>query len=553
MTSSTLKNAPTAIFLISLIALAFGQTFSKPNFIVVGGGTAGCTVAARLCAGLPTATVLLLERGAERDAETEAKVRQPRRTFETWFDTKLTENFATDPDPSIGNRSLIVVTGSTLGGSSSINSGQITLPPAHVVPSWGLHRLTPTRVIALLRRIRAKIMFAVPPSALRHTLLAQWLAAARRAGFNLTRDPYSQRMADEVYLNRLTVTNRGFRVDACTAYVAPALANACSGRLRVVQGATVQRVLFKRGCDKRRPYFPCAVGVEYIERGRPVKVEAENEVILSAGPFGSPKLLQVSGIGPKQILKKAGVQLIRNLPVGQYAQSRAVVVLTSVYTSRPVVPENNGTLLSSRQTLKQWRDGDGGPLGVAIVMVNGAVARSAELAAQDAWYGPFLDTPLIGTNCIGNRHPNSYSSVEITSANVSSPPRVKMNFFAHPDDMHYMVDCVKRIRRLHAELMQPLGATLTLPPGLTEDMLDNEVLLQNFIRASAQNAYHFVGGAAVRRVVDPWFQVRGVKNLRVVDSSVIPHIPESSGVMAVTYIIAEHASDLLMKRYSSAF
>lgn len=530
-------------------------TTERPTFIVVGGGTAGCTIAARLCEKLPSAKVLLLERGAPRSFEAEEKIRQPRQAFNTWFDPTLSETFLSAPDPTINNRTLDILTGRSLGGSSSINSAQVTLPPKDVIPSWGFHNLTAARVKTLFKRIRKQTGLLVPPENLQHTYASEWLAAARRAGFDLASDPFSQERRDEVFVNRLTVSQRGRRVDACTAYLTPALNGVCRNRLELIQGATVTRILTKKSRDKygndRKPF---ATGVEYMTGGVLHTALARKEVILSAGPFWSPKLLQASGIGPRRVLEEAGVDnIVQDIPVGQYAQSRPVYFVSSVYTTRPLAPENNSTVLSASETIAQWRQGEGGPLGYGIAMVNGAVSGSAEILSTDALFGNALDVPIIGTSCVPNRNPNSFASIKITGRNVSAPLNVNLNFFSHPDDLRYTKECVQRMRQVHAELAATLGAVEVLPPGVTSSMLDDESFLEEYLRSSVTNAFHFVGGSAVGRVVDGHFRVQGVSKLRVVDASVVPQIPESAGIMTVVYVIAEHASDQLVEKYFNRF
>ena len=294
------------------------------DYVVVGGGTAGCALVARLCTQLPHRTFALLERGMPRDGTDEHLVRSVWQTWTAWATPSVTESWLSAPNPGLLNNSVPVLSGNTLGGSSSINAAQWTRPAGSVPASWGVDGLTAEVADRMFARSRAQLRVDVPPLELQQTYTREILAAAAATGIMELDDPAGASQ-DSIWANRLYSDPGGRRRDSFTAYLSPLLGpgGACADNVRLIQGATVSKVV-TRGSR--------AVAVEYLatgdrdaaagERASARTIAARREVISSAGPYHSPKLLQLSGIGPAALLKERGVPLVADLPVGESAQVR---------------------------------------------------------------------------------------------------------------------------------------------------------------------------------------------------------------------------------------
>lgn len=177
--------------------------------------------------------------------------------------------------------------------------------------------LTEEVAAATYVKAEARLGVALPPPELQPTYHAQYAAAAAAAGLPTIADPLSRTTSAQGYwLNPLSVSPEGVRIHAAAGYLLPALNGPCSDNLHVIESATVTRIVVEAGR---------AVGVEYVvdgDLGGAQVVEARVEVVSSAGPFMSPRLLQLSGIGPAEVLEEQGVEVIMNLPVGRSAQVR---------------------------------------------------------------------------------------------------------------------------------------------------------------------------------------------------------------------------------------
>ena len=188
---------------------------------------------------------------------------------------------------------------------------------------------------ALYNRAQAKLQVRVPPPEQQQTYVDEYLAAAAAVGFPTAEDPLSRTNAsDGMWVNTIPVDDGGRRQDSCTAYIMPLMraGGACAANLRLIQSATVSKVVIEGGR---------AVRVQYIKTDAPEgeqdrEITAAKEVISAAGPFGSPRMLQLSGIGPRAVLNRLGVDVIMDLPVGEDTLVRQP--LHSAVACTPVTP-----------------------------------------------------------------------------------------------------------------------------------------------------------------------------------------------------------------------
>jgi len=540
--------AATAVLLL-LSATADAAVATPPDFIIVGGGTAGCTLASRLCTGLMHSNILILERGAFRNATDEFLVRSPRQTPVAWSTLSLTTVWASAPAPGLGGRPVTLRTGATLGGSSSINAAQWAEPVGDEAADWGVAGLDAPAARRAYARASQTVGAAVPPPDLRYSYGDEWLAAARRAGLPTVDDVTGAPPQRGAWLNRLAVSPSGRRVDACAAYVAPVLWAGCAGRLRVRTGVTVSAVRLERGAagaDGRRPLR--ATGVDVISSaegpaGRPHTLRARRAVLLAAGPFGTPQLLLLSGIGRPAALRSAGVVPRVDLPVGEGATTRSFTGVGGEYSGVPLARVNNETLLTSAVSRRDWEYRRGGVLAQAAFMGLGRLTTGvgAYISTTFSSIGGPPGTPVFSSSCHVN--PESRGRLVLADRSVFTPPTVHTGLFEAAADMVTAVACVRHLRRVVRAFAPSFGMAETAPGA-------DAALGVDWVRATSDFAGHYVGGAAVGRVLDATLRVKGVAGLYVIDASAIPTMPRSAGPMSSVYMLAEHAATEMIRRYS---
>lgn len=559
-----------ALLLLLLVAAAStaAATATRPppptvaDFIIVGGGTAGCALAARLCAALPAARVVLLERGVPRNATEELLVRAMRLNTAAWPVPSLTETLVGAPSPGAGGRRQTLYTGASLGGTSLINVAQWSVPVGDdPVGPWGVTGFNASTARRYYDRAARTLGAARPPRRLWQDYTDEWLAAAGRAGLPTVDDaaPVGQQPRRGVWVHRLAADAGGRRVDACSAYVVPALAGACAANLDVRQGVTVTRVLLSRRRRRRgrRPGShrrPVAVGVEYVVsgyRGGPrgrrqprYTLRATRAVIAAAGPYGSPTLLLRSGIGPAAASRAAGIPVAADLPVGVRMQTRPIGAVAAVYAGVPLAAVNNGTLLNSPATLAAWRAGRGGVLGMSVAAGLGRVPDDAG-AYLGAAFATLQGPPGrrdFATACLGNPASTGSLSLPVGAADPTAPPVVAPNLLGDARDVATLVACMRTLQAV-VRAFPPAFRMRQVAPAAGAAVDDA------FVRATALSAQHMVGGCAVGGVLGGGLGVRGVGRLHVVDASAIPTMPRSAGPMASVYALAEFAAERLARRY----
>eukprot|EP00892_Ulva_mutabilis_P001549 jgi/Ulvmu1/11395/UM075_0057.1 len=517
-----------------------GTDDGAADYVIIGGGTAGSVLAARLCAALPGRSFVLLERGAPRSEDGELHVRAMRHAFTMWQDPALTQTWASQPNPGLGGRNVSVRTASTLGGSSAIAGGQWTKPPLATFDSreWAFDGLSSSKAAELFARAETQLRVAVPPAALMQTHAQSYLDAAAAAGFSIGPDPAPNSATaprgDAMWHNAVTADGAGRRLDAYTAYAAPAAAGPCAQNLRVVQPAAAARIVISGGR---------AVAVEYLrtdvqdEQQRARRVDARVGVLLCAGPYGSPQLLQLSGVGPGGLLRMHGIDVLRDLPVGLNSISRPRVSLVDAYTTT-FAPENDGALVNAPEARARFLSGGGGVLGVPVAATSGVLpAQHAYTFASNTAPGPMRGMPLITSTCAVN--PTARGGVAIASADPVLPPFVHTNLLGSAADAARALACLRRLQAVTAQLQPALGL-MSVVPG------EGAVVQEGIVRETTDFLHHTVGGCELGAVVGGDFGVLGVEGLRAVDASVLPDMPPFAGPLATVYMIAELAAERVL-------
>lgn len=535
------------------------------DYVIVGGGSAGSTLAARLTED-PNISVCLLEAGGQGKG---LLVRMPAAVVAVLPGRPKLGNWAYDTVPQAGlnNRKGYQPRGKGLGGSSAINAMLYIRGHRDDYDGWaknGCHGWSWGDVLPYFRRSENNERGADPMHGDNGPLQVSeqksprpitkaFVAAAAEMQHPL-RDDFNTGETEGVGLYQVTQfhdpNRNGERCSAAAAYLHPAMKRP---NLKVVTGAHATRILFQ---GKR------ATGVTYQQGGKDQKVEARREVILCAGAFNSPQLLQLSGIGRPQDIKKHGIAMLHELPgVGQNLQDHLDFTLS--YKSKDTDNFGIGAAgaVNLVRHLRQWRkDGTG--------MMATPFAEGAGFLKTD----PALDKPDIqlhfvisivddharklhlgyGFSChVCVLYPHARGSVFLQSSDPFTPPGIDPNYLADQRDLDTLVKGAKMARAiLRAPALAPYRHKELY---LKEHLADSEWADQ--IRARADTIYHPVGtckmGINDMAVVSPELRVHGIEGLRVVDASIMPTLI-GGNTNAATIMIAEKAVDLIRGGRGSA-
>lgn len=530
----------------NLAVLMSAQAGATYDYIVVGAGSAGCVLAARLSED-PRVRVLLLEAGGDDSAR---EVRIPA-AFSRLFKSERDWNYSTEEEPWLNGRRLYWPRGKMLGGSSSMNAMiYIRGNPSDYDgwknlgnDGWGWADVLPY-FMKSENQERGGSPFhgaggPMTVSDLRcvNELTRAFVAGALETGIPANND-FNGTVQDGAGLYQVTQKN-GARQSAADAYLKPALRRR---NLTLQTKAHAIRLITERNR---------AAGIEYVRNGRIRKANAEREVILAAGAVNSPQLLLLSGIGPAGEMKKAGVAPREELPgVGRNLQDHPMVSV-GYLCEKPVS-------LASAESLPnvvRWLIFRSGPLASNVAEGGAFVRTQANLPAPDLQilFGPayYVNHGLERRkeHCFGFGptliRPESRGSVSLRSANPFDAPAIRPNYLSTEHDVRVMVEGVRRSREIaNTKAFKPYRGA-ELHPGskiaTTEQVAD-------FLRANMQTLYHPVGtckmGSDAMAVVDQRLRVRGIEGLRVADASVMPRII-SGNTNAPAIMIAEKAADMI--------
>jgi choline dehydrogenase len=546
--------AVTALFELDLLGRTVIIDFPRPmpqvtkayDYVIVGAGSAGCVLAGRLSED-PQTRVLLLEAGGPASLR---EVRIPA-AFSKLYKTSVDWNYSTDPEPCLQNRKLYWPRGKMIGGSSSMNAMiYIRGNPTDYDDwaslgnqGWGFQDVLPYfKKSERQERGASEYHGANGPlhvADLRYVnpLTRSFLSAAEELGIAANAD-FNGATQDGAGLYQVTQKN-GQRHSSADAYLKPALARE---NLTVLVDSHAVGIVLK---NHR------AVGIEYIRGGATETVRIEREVVLAGGSVNSPQLLLLSGIGPADEIRRAGVRVFHDLPgVGKNLQDH-LMVSVGYLSTKPVSMANAESLTNFLRYFMFKR----GPL-VSNVAEAGMFRRTRpELHEPDLQllFGPayYVNHGLSPRkeHCFGFGPtlvtPESKGSISLRSANPLEPPLIRANYLSARGDMDVIVEGVKLSRQLaHAKAFESFRGA-ELHPGAR---VRSDEQIADFIRAEAQTLYHPVGTCKMGRdsvaVVDASLRVHGIDGLRVADAAVMPRIT-CGNTNAPTIMIAEKAADLI--------
>ncbi|CAE6535768.1 unnamed protein product [Rhizoctonia solani] len=568
-------------------------SWKKWDYIIVGGGTAGCVLANRLSED-PSVSVLVIEAG--KDCLDQLFSRIPL-TFGRLFKTEADWAYNTQPQSTLDGRSLFWPRGKMLGGCSSINAMVYT----HAAPSdyddWGVEGWKYEDLKPYFRKAEKFTPHVGHPlvdpthrgdqghwqtgySYFANTCKL-WIESCNEVGIPYNPDintPAGTMGVSEIASH---VDPKGERSSTSAAY----LPKSVLGRpnLTVLIDTRITRLLF----DASNPDEPRAVGVEIAQTatGSRYRIAASKEVILSAGAIGTPQILLASGIGPKDVLKKAGVEVLKESQ--QVGRNMFDHLLSCVVFRATESLDYLGTTSGSLLPLIRWLTTGTGPL-TSNLCEGGAFIRTDDpklfgpnpVQLEDTTSGP--NAPDLEIACAaltfaqhgfrtappGEKaftmapvllRPKSTGHITISSGNVWDSAVIEPNYFADPNDIKTLVQGVRLVLKIaHTK---PLADKLIFKPNTDKanvffmgdqdpaTVTDEEI--EGWIRREAETIYHPVGtakmGSSVENsVVDSELRVHGVKGLRVIDASIFPNQLSAHPVAGVV-AVAERAADVIKR------
>lgn len=515
------------------------------DYIVVGGGTAGCVVAARLSES-GAHRVLLLEAGGSDDR---FFVRMPIGYGKCFYDASLNWMYRSEPEASLDGRSGYWPRGKLLGGSGSINAMVNVMGLPQDYDDWaalGNAGWSWREVEPFFARIRTR---ASDVSADAHPLCRAFIAAGEELRMPRNAD-LGGAHAEGVGHYRIAV-HAGVRESSATAYLRPAMRR---GNLVVATHALATRI----GFDGSR-----ATSVAWSTHGLSESARARREVVVCAGAVNTPQLLQLSGVGPAALLQSLAIPVVADRAVGQNLQDH--LCIDYLYRSR---------VASLNETLRPWhgklRTGlryvltKRGPLAMSVNQAGGFVRSREGLDRPNMqlYFSPLSYTrapsgkrPLMNPDPFPGFllsaqpcRPTSRGEISIRSTNPADPPRIMPNSLATDHDIDELVE--------GARLLRALASTKALSSVIAEEMrpgpgVSTRDEMVADIRARSSSVFHPVstcrmGPDARDSVVDARLRVHGVAGLRVVDASVFPTVT-SGNTNTPVLMVAEKGSSLILE------
>jgi len=529
------------------------------DYVIVGGGAAGCLLASRLASHRGT-TVCVVEAGPR---DTHPYFHVPAGFIKMIFDERYTWHFSSEPCEGTAGRPIKEIQARVLGGGSSINGMIFVRGQPDDFDGWaraGNLGWSYADVLPYFKRLERRIeprddslrgssgQLPVTDVAWQDPLSAAFIKGAVASGLAYGPD-YNGLLQQGVSYNQTNIAG-GWRRGAARVFLR---ADKQNRRLRILTGAMAQSIVF----EGQR-----AIGVRYTRTNASSSaswmVSARREVIVCSGAINTPKLLQLSGIGSSQVLQRIGVPVIRDLPVGQNLQNHYIVQIVAKAKNCLTINEYSRGIRFLGQ-VGRWLAGY--PSILALPAATVSVFAKSDPSLPDADFqgvfapasfkqGTFGVLDEISGMTLGVRQhrPESRGTVCARSNNYLDPPIIQPNYLGSEIDRHVLVAAIRQGRSLlRTEAMRPYVLNEDRPGYAVRT--DDEIL--DYARQTGASAYHLTGTAQMgpvqskHAVVDNNLRVHGIAGLRVVDASIMPSIP-SANTQATTLMIAEKAADMIL-------
>jgi choline dehydrogenase len=527
---------------------------AKFDYVIVGAGSAGCVLANRLSAG-GKHTVLLLEAGPK---DTNIWIHVPIGYGKLFKEKSVNWMYQTEPEPGLNGRQVFQPRGKVLGGSSSIN-GLLYVRGQHEDydrwrqrgnVGWGYDDVLPYFKKAENQQRGADDYHGsggpLSVSDWRHEdpLSEAFVKAAVESGIPFNPDFNGKTQEGAGFFQ--TTTRRGRRASSAYSYLRPAKSRS---NLHIETSALAQRIVFE---GKR------ARAVEYKQNGALRIARARKEVLVSGGAYNSPQLLQLSGIGPGDLLRTHGIDVVLDAPgVGNDLQDHLQVRIVTRCAQRVTLNDVVNHPVRRVMAGVRWALARSGPLTIAAGTSGAFFKTNPRLSSPDIQihFIPF-STDKMGENLhpfsgftasVCQLRPESRGSLRIRSADPSAPPEIRINYLASETDRAAFIEGVRILRKILAAPALREYCVEEVYPGAK--VIDDEDVL-DFCRKTGSTVYHPTStcrmGNDPLAVVDQRLRVRGIESLRVVDASVMPDLM-SGNTNAPTIMIAEKASDMILE------
>ena len=524
----------------------------KYDYIIIGGGSAGCVLANRLTEN-GKYKVALFEAGKPSDIW---KVKMPLAILYTMHDPKYNWKYYSEPEPHLNNRKLFCPRGKMIGGCSAHNGMVYVRGNPNDYERWasfGLKDWSYEKVLPYFKKIETwsegeneyrggNGLLPVNQSKNKNPLFKAFIDSATEAGYEMNPDMNGKNQ-EGFGMYDVTI-DKGERASVSKHYLNPAKNRK---NLTIFTDSFVEKIIF----DGKK-----AIGIKVKIKDKVENIFVNKEVILSGGSINSPQLLLVSGIGPVEHLKEKGIEVIHNLKgVGRNLQDHLETYIQQECKTSDTLYSYVNKFNMLRIGI-QWFLNKTGPCSTSFLEAGGFAKSSPERDYPNIQFHFFpafvINHGLVEPDRHGFQlhaspnHPKSRGSVTLDTSNPYDYPKILFNYLEHKDDLKQTVEAIEIARKILGQSSMKPFSGKEIGPG--SDIQTHE-LYEEYVRFKAETAYHpsctLKMGIDDMAVVDQKLKVHGIENLRVVDASVMPEIT-SGNLNAPTLMIAERASDFIL-------